>query len=116
MLRIGMLRIRIIGLCLVAAFAMSAVAASSAMAQPGLERGVCKVAKKGLGEYTEALCLTPGAKAGPKKEYVWVEGTKATAFTTKGRSRRKARNCRLWNAKKAKARAKPWAPRNPLRS
>jgi hypothetical protein len=83
MLRIGMLRIRTIGLCLVAAFAMSAVAASSAMAEPGLERGVCKVAKKGLGEYTEALCLTPGAKAGPKKEYVWDPGTKATAFTTK---------------------------------
>lgn len=79
-----MTRIRMIGLCLVAVFALSAVVASGASARTA-ERGACKVAKKGLGEYTEALCLTAGAKAGPKKEYVWVPqaGGTPTAFTSK---------------------------------
>jgi hypothetical protein len=74
-----MKRIRIIGLCLVAMFAMSVAASSASAFAP--ERGTCKAAKKGAGEYTEALCLTPGLKAGAKKEFVWVPA-KSAAFTS----------------------------------
>lgn len=79
-----MTRIRIIGLCLVAAFALSAVVASGASAATA-ERGACKTAKKGLGEYLNATCTEAGAKGGAKKEFVWVpqaEGT-PTAYTSK---------------------------------
>jgi hypothetical protein len=75
-----MTRIRIAGLCLVALFAISAFGASSALAFP--ERGTCKAAKKGAGEYLDSLCQTPGLKGGPKKEFVWVAQAKATAFTS----------------------------------
>ena len=75
-----MTRIRIAGLCLVALFAISAFGASSALAFP--ERGTCKAAKKGAGEYLDSLCQTPGLKGGAKKEFVWVAQAKATAFTS----------------------------------
>jgi hypothetical protein len=75
-----MTRIRITGLCLVALFAISAFGASSALAFP--ERGTCKAAKKGAGEYLDSLCQTPGLKGGAKKEFVWVAQAKATAFTS----------------------------------
>jgi hypothetical protein len=79
-----MTRIRIIGLCLVAMFAMSAIAASAASAEEfAPERGVCKVAKKGLGEYLNATCTEKGAKGGAKKEFVWVPLAKAAAMTSK---------------------------------
>jgi hypothetical protein len=76
-----MLRITLLGAGLLVALALSAVAASSAMAQPGIERGLCKAAKKGAGEYLNATCTEPGLKGGPKKEFVWVPAAKATAFT-----------------------------------
>jgi len=75
-----MTRIRTIGLCLVAMFAISAVASSAALAGP--ERGTCKAAKKGAGEYLDSLCQTPGLKGGAKKEFVWVPVSKAAAFTS----------------------------------
>jgi hypothetical protein len=76
-----MTRIRIVGLCLIAMFAISAVAASGASAFTP-ERGTCKAAKKGAGEYLNSLCTEPGAKGGAKKEFVWVPQAKATAFTS----------------------------------
>ncbi|HXN37872.1 MAG TPA: hypothetical protein VN892_07530 [Solirubrobacteraceae bacterium] len=66
---------------LLAVLAMSTVAATSAMAEPGIERGVCKAAKVGTGEFTDSLCTIPGKKAGKGKEFVWVPAAKATAFT-----------------------------------
>jgi hypothetical protein len=75
------LPITLIGAALLAVLAISAIAATSAMAAP-VERGLCKAAKKGLGEYTDSQCLTPGLKGGAKKEFVWVPVAKAQAFTT----------------------------------
>src|SRR6204780_2770323 len=75
-----MTRIRIAGLCLVALFAISAFGASSALAFP--ERGTCKAAKKGAGEYLDSVCQKPGLNGGPKKQFVGVAQPKASAFTS----------------------------------
>jgi hypothetical protein len=48
----------------------------------GGERGTCKAAKKGAGEYLNATCTEPGAKGGPKKEFAWLPRAKAAAFTS----------------------------------
>ncbi len=75
------LPITLLGAALLVVFAISAIAATSAMAAP-VERGLCKAAKKGAGEYLNARCTEPGAKGGAKKEFVWVPVAKAQAFTT----------------------------------
>ncbi len=58
-----MKRIRMIGLCLVAVFAFSAVAAASALAAPEFVKCV-KASPKNTGEFTEKNCTT---KASPAK-------------------------------------------------
>jgi hypothetical protein len=73
-----MKRIRIAGLCLVAAFAMSAAAAASAWATAP-EYGRCK-AKTG-GKYSDAGC-TKAVKTGGK--YEWTPGAEKAKFTSKG--------------------------------
>jgi hypothetical protein len=65
-----MRRIRIVGLCLVAAFAFSALVASAAQAA-GPEWGRCVAQKKG--EYTEGNCQTKSAKA-HKGKFEWKPG------------------------------------------
>jgi hypothetical protein len=85
-----MKRIRIVGLCLVAVFALSAMIASTASAG---EYGVCaKVAKTGKvykGKWIDKACEVTKAsaeeveKGGKKNKYEWVSaaGDKATATT-----------------------------------
>jgi hypothetical protein len=68
-----MKRIRIVGLCLLAVFALTAVAASSASAGTYYK---CAAQKKG--EYTESGCKTKSAKAKKGKfELVQVQGCSA---------------------------------------
>ena len=58
-------RIKVMGLCLVAVFALAAVAASSASASPGWYE-CAKAAKSGklyTGNYVDKLCATPATKA-----------------------------------------------------
>jgi hypothetical protein len=92
-----MKRIRIVGLCVVAVFAFSAVAAASAMAEnaPVFARCV-KASPKNTGEYTEKACNTHASPAGtgayslvtmPAGETVAVEGkSKSTKIVVKGDS------------------------------
>jgi hypothetical protein len=76
-----MQRIQSAGVCLAGMLVVCAiVAAGGASAFP--ERGTCKAAKKGAGEYLNATCTEPGEKGGAKKEFVWVPQAKATAFTS----------------------------------
>jgi hypothetical protein len=49
----------------------------------GAERGTCKAAKKGAGEYLNATCTEPGAKGGPKMEFAWVPVSKPSAFMSR---------------------------------
>jgi len=75
-----MKRIRIIALCLVAAFAMSAVAAATASAEAP-EIGRCKkVTVKKSGKYSSATCIA--LKAGG--EYEWTAGSVKSGFTGSG--------------------------------
>jgi len=70
-----MKRMRIVGLCLVAAFALSAIGAGSASALP--EIGKC-VAKAG-GKYTNANCTTKG-----KGSFEFVKSITKKGFTSAG--------------------------------
>jgi len=70
-----MKRMRIVGLCLVAAFALSAIGAGSASALP--EIGKC-VAKAG-GKYTNANCTTAG-----KGSFEFVKTITKKGFTSAG--------------------------------
>jgi len=76
-----MKRIRIIGLCLVAVFSLSAVLAAASASAFAPERGVCKAAKAGLGVYTDSLCLSPGTGGGKGHEFIWTP-SKSAAFTS----------------------------------
>ena len=62
-----MKRMRIMGLCLVAVFALGAFAASSAFALP--EFGRC-VPKAGTGKYSDANCTVKAAKGKGVTEFV----------------------------------------------
>src|SRR6267154_1480269 len=74
-----MKRMRIVGLCLVAAFAISAIGASSSMALP--EIGRC-VAKAG-GKYTDVNCTKKGTSSEPgTKEF--VKNAVKKGFTSAG--------------------------------
>ena len=74
-----MKRIRIIGLALVAVFAMTAIAAASASAEPQGEFGRC-IATKG-GKFLDSGCkkaATPG-----KEKFEWNPGVVNSNFTSK---------------------------------
>jgi len=73
-----MKRMRIVGLCLVAAFALSAIGAGSASALP--EIGRC-VAQAG-GKYTDANCTVKSSKGNGKTEF--VKNAVKTKFTSVG--------------------------------
>ena len=76
-----MKRIRIIALCLVAAFALSAIAATGASAEEAPEIGRCKkVTVKKSGKYGTVTCTS--LKAGG--EYEWTPGVEKTGFTEHG--------------------------------
>ena len=67
-----MKRMRIVGLCLVAVFALTAFAASSASALP--EIGRC-VAKTGTGKYKDSNCTEKAGKLTSEKNYEWNKAT-----------------------------------------
>jgi hypothetical protein len=80
-----MRRIRIAGLCLVAMFALSAVAAGTASAEAP-EFGQClKKAVKSIPGYSDSKCTKEATEA-KKGTYEWVPGAKAgeNEFTTSG--------------------------------
>ncbi len=75
-------QIRIAGLCLVVAFALGAVAATSALATaPEYGRCLKKAKAEGKG-FTSSKCTTAGE--GKKAKYEWVPGAGKTKFETKG--------------------------------
>jgi hypothetical protein len=78
-----MRRIRMMGLCLIAAFAMGAIAAGSASALP--EVGRC-VAQAGTGKYTESNCVKKAGSKTEEKQFEFKKGagTGSKAFTSKG--------------------------------
>lgn len=84
-----MKRFKVIGLCLVAVFALSAVMASGAQAG---QFGQCeKAAKEGklyTGLYTEKLCSTRATlkerEEGKKNKYEWVPNAAVIKFTSEG--------------------------------
>lgn len=77
-----MRRIRIIGLCLVAACALYAVSAASALATaPEYGRCVKKAKAEGKG-YTASKCTIAGE--GGKAKYEWVPGAEKAKFTSTG--------------------------------
>lgn len=79
-----MKRMRILGLCLVAAFALAVVAASSASASTPAFYECAKVAA-GAGKYTNKTCSTEGT--GPKAKYELKEGIgKGKAFKGSGKT------------------------------
>ncbi len=78
-----MRQIRIAGLCLVVAFALGAVAATSAMATaPEYGRCLKKAKAEGKG-YTSSKCITAGE--GTKAKYEWVPGAGKAKFETNGK-------------------------------
>ncbi len=78
-----MRQIRIAGLCLVVAFALGAVAATSALATAP-EYGRClKKAKKSLPAFSNSKC-TLEAKELSKGNWEWIPGAGKTKFETKG--------------------------------
>lgn len=84
-----MTRIKVLGLCLVAAFALSAFAAVGAQAgQLGKCEKTSKVEKKYTGKYTDKYCKTLATEAekaeGKKNKYEWVASTVAIPFTSEG--------------------------------
>jgi hypothetical protein len=76
------MRLKIMGLCLVAVFAFAAVAAASASAaEPAFYE--CKKVTAGTGEFSDKKCSTKGT--GKTAKYVLVEGVgKGKAFKGKG--------------------------------
>jgi hypothetical protein len=73
---------RVVGLCLVAAFGLSAVAAASASAEaPEYGRCIKKAKAEGKG-YTANKCTVAGE--GTKAKYEWVPGAVKRGFTTTG--------------------------------
>jgi hypothetical protein len=90
-----MKRIRIVGLCLVAVFALSAMAASGA--QAGTYKW-CKAAKKG--EYTTSTCSTKSAKA--HKGKFEIQEVQACAPAKKGEYTDSACTVKSAKAKKGK--------------
>ena len=74
-----MKRIRIVGLCLVAVFGISAVAAADASAAAP-EIGRCVKVAAGAGKFSSSTCTTE--KAGGSFE--WMPGAVKNKFTTKG--------------------------------
>jgi len=77
-----MKRMRIMGLCLVAAFAAAAVASTSALAAPAPHYGTCvKKAKAEGAGFSDAGCTKPVASAA---KYEWVKGgANGVTYTTK---------------------------------
>jgi hypothetical protein len=78
-----MKRINIVGLCVMAVFAMGAVLAASALAEefPGLGR--CVEVAKGTGKYTSSNCLNKDTDA--DENFEWEGGPGAnSAFTSTG--------------------------------
>ena len=81
-----MKRIRIIGLCLVAVFAMSAIAAASASAQPTYKLcgTAAKVGKKYTGKYNSKTCSKTEENAKGEGKYELKEAAEASSkFTGK---------------------------------
>jgi hypothetical protein len=86
----NMKRIRIVGLCLVAMFAFSAVAAATASAAPELQNEKCvatkKVAGKYTGNFTDKACTVEATKAeeeeGKKNKYELEPVAEGTPFTS----------------------------------
>jgi hypothetical protein len=78
-----MKRFKIVGLCLVAVFALTAVMASGAQAgQWGTCTKTAKVEKKYTGNYTDKLCSTKSATKEGK--YEWVPNAANIPFTSEG--------------------------------
>jgi hypothetical protein len=78
-----MRRIRIVGLCLVAVFALGAFMASSALALP--EYGKC-VAKAGTGKYTESNCVKKAKTLTSEKQFERVKAKEIVKENFKGAS------------------------------
>ena len=76
-----MKRMRIVGLCLVAAFALSAISAGSASALP--EVGRC-VAKAGTGKYKNSNCTEKAGKLVSEKAFEWVKNPIKKGFKASG--------------------------------
>lgn len=74
-----MRRIRIMGLSLIAVFALGAVVAGNAFALPEVGRCVSKAG----GKYTEAACLTKASGTKPKL-YEWEKNAVKIGFTATG--------------------------------
>jgi hypothetical protein len=85
-----MSRLRLIGWCLVAALAFSALAASSAWAEAP-EYGRCLKAEKNAkkeynGKFSDSKCTkeVPEAERAKKGKYTWVPGAESRKFTSSG--------------------------------
>jgi len=76
-----MKRMRIMGLCLVAAFALTAIGAGTASALP--EVGRC-VAKAGTGKYKDANCTEKAGKLVSEKAFEFSKGATKVNFTSAG--------------------------------
>jgi len=78
-----MKRMRIMGLCLVAAFALTAIGAGSASALP--EIGRC-VAKAGTGKYKDANCTKKAGSKAEEKQFEFLKGPEVgkVGFTSAG--------------------------------
>jgi hypothetical protein len=72
---------RIVGLCLVAVFALTAFAASSASALP--EIGRC-VSQPGTGKYKDSNCTVKAGKLTSEKSFEWKKAPVKTHFTSAG--------------------------------
>jgi len=85
-----MRRIKIVGLCLVAVFALGAMTAGSALASPP-EFGRClKGTEHNLNNYNSSKCIQKGSEGSlseaeelKKSVYTWAPGVVKTHFTTK---------------------------------
>jgi len=73
-----MKRMSLMGLCLAAAFAMSATVVTSAFAADSIEVGRCIKTAVGAGEYGDAGC----SKLGLEKKYNWTKGAVKPGFTS----------------------------------
>ncbi|HEX4186466.1 MAG TPA: hypothetical protein VHY83_01090 [Solirubrobacteraceae bacterium] len=78
-----MKRMRIMGLCLVAAFALTAIGAGTASALP--EIGRC-VAQAGTGKYKDSNCTEKAKTLASEKQFEFKKGPEVgkTGFTSKG--------------------------------
>jgi hypothetical protein len=75
-------RSRTLVFCILSALAVGLVGMASAASAFTPERGTCKTATKGHGEYLNDRCTELGEKGGTGKEFVWEPVSKATAFTS----------------------------------